>query len=355
MNAPESICLLRLSALGDVCNCVPVVRALRRRWPEAAITWIIGKAELKLVEGLSGVEFIPVDKQAGLMATVGDLRRRLRGRRFDVLLHAQVSLRANVLAQLVSARRRIGFDRARSREGHGFRLDQRIPARPMQHQAEALWAFAGMLDATCERADRRLPIAPEAREFARRHQPEARHAVLISPCSSHRLRDWNIAGYARVADWVQRECGRPVLLIGGPSRREIETGERIVDAMQTRALNLIGKDTLGQALAMIERAACLVTPDSGPAHFAAALGTPVVGLYAATWSRRSGPLGSLDHCVDCYPEAARRFLAREPETLRWGRRIERPGVMDLIEADAVIERLRGVLESDRGFQPISDA
>ena len=61
--------------------------------------------------------------------------------------------------------------------------------------------------------------------------------------------------------------------------------------------------------------------------------------YAATWSKRSGPFNSLHHCVDCFPAAARKFRAKEPEELRWGTRIEQPGVMDLIQVDEVIEKL----------------
>ena len=71
-------------------------------------------------------------------------------------------------------------------------------------------------------------------------------------------------------------------------------------------------------------------------------GTPVIGLYAATWSKRSGPFNSLDLCVDRFPEAARKFHSKEPEELRWGTRIEFPGVMDLIDPESVIEKLDSV-------------
>lgn len=332
---PQRICLFRLSALGDVCNCVPMVRAIQRRWPSARITWIIGTGEYPLVKGLPGVEFIPYDKRSGLRGLL-EFRRRLKDRSFDVLLLAQVSARANLMSRWVRARRRIGFDEARSREGHGWVINERINAVPFQHQALAFLEFAKALDAQCEAPDRRLPISESARAFALEHQPEAKTAVLISPASSHSERNWHAEGYARIADHVQQAHRRPVILVGGPSGEERELGSAIVSSMQTVPVDLIGRDTLPQLLAMLERAACLITPDSGPAHFAAALGRPVIGLYAATWARRSGPLGSLEHCIDQYPAAARRFLNSEPEDLRWGRRIERSGVMDLITVDQVI-------------------
>ena len=341
MSGPASICLLRLSALGDVCNCIPVARALRRRFPDARLVWIVDRAAHRLVAELPVVEFAVFDKRGGL-AEFARLRRRLRGR-FDVLLHMQVSARANAVAALVRADRRIGFDRARSREGHGLVVGERIPARPLQHQAEAFGEFARVLGAEPREADRRPPVADADRAFAREHQPVAGRAVLISPCSSHARRNWRADRYAAVADWVRRDAGRPVILVGGPTAAERGTAAAIEAAASEPLVNLVGRDTLGQSLAMLERAACLVAPDSGPVHFAAALGTPVVGLYASTWSRRSGPLGSLEHCVDCFPEAARRFLGSDPEDVKWGKRIEADGVMDLVEVGEVVSRLRSLL------------
>ncbi|MBC7657541.1 MAG: glycosyl transferase, partial [Frankiaceae bacterium] len=83
--APRSICLLRLSALGDATHMVPLVRTLRRAWPHVPITWILGKGEARLMEGLEDVELVVFDKTAGLHG-IADLRKKLAGRRFEVLL-----------------------------------------------------------------------------------------------------------------------------------------------------------------------------------------------------------------------------------------------------------------------------
>ncbi|MDH5736426.1 MAG: glycosyl transferase, partial [Gammaproteobacteria bacterium] len=84
-------------------------------------------------------------------------------------------------------------------------------------------------------------------------------------------------------------------------------------------------------------------PDTGPAHIASALGTPVIGLYACTWSKRSGPYNSLDYCVDKFDNAAKKYRHKTAKELSWGTKIEMPGVMDLIEPDEVIEKLEKVL------------
>jgi heptosyltransferase I len=342
LQPPQSICLLRLSSLGDVCNILPLMRALQQGYPEARLSWVIGPREHKLVAGLDGVEFIVFDKSEGWAAVQG-LRRQLAGRRFDVLLLAQTSARANLLSLLIKAKRRIGFDPKRAREGHGVVINERITPDPNAHQALAFLAFAHHLGVDTYDVDRRLPLPDAALAFATQHQPVAKHAVLISPASSHHGREWSVNRYAAVADWVIDKTGRPVILMGGPSHHEMALGAAIEDRMRHPVINLIGQDSLLEAVAMLERAACVISPDSGPAHMAAAMGTRVVGLYAATWARRSGPLGSLQHTVDRFPEAARQFLGSEPDQLRWGKRIERPGVMDLIAVEAVIERLKVIL------------
>lgn len=339
---PSSLCLLRLSALGDVCNTVPLVRAIQRAWPQTTLTWIVGKPEYRLVHDLPGVEFIVFDK-SGPFAGFRTARRQLRGRRFDTLLLAQVSQRSSLLAALVRAERRIGFDRARARLGHGLVIGERIDAVPFQHQVDAFLEFARYLGVPTEGVDRRLPVPDEALAFAREQQPRPGRAVIISPASSHAPRNWHPEGYAAVADWVIEQTARPVILMGGPGETERALGEAIERAMRNRAVNLIGRDTIKQALAMFERAACVIAPDSGPAHFADAMGTPVVGLYAATWARRSGPAGSLEHTVDRFAQAAGEFAGRPPEKLRWGKRLERPGVMSLITPEMVIEKLRPLL------------
>src|SRR5699024_5227580 len=110
-----TICILRLSALGDCCNLVPAVRALQRAWPQARITWVIGAAEHSLLSGLSGVEFIIYDIKTGL-AGMRALKRTLQGRRFDILLHMQAALRAIVFSFFTTAQRLLRFDKARAND-----------------------------------------------------------------------------------------------------------------------------------------------------------------------------------------------------------------------------------------------
>ena len=102
------------------------------------------------------------------------------------------------------------------------------------------------------------------------------------------------------------------------------------------ALDLVGKDTLKQLPALLERARLLVTPDSGPMHIANAMGTKVLGLHAASNPARSGPYSDRRYCVDRYDDAARKFRGKPASELKWGSKIEAEGVMDLGMVDDAI-------------------
>jgi len=343
---PERLCILRLSALGDATHTLPVVRAIQDHWPGTRISWIIGKLERRLLGDLEGVEFIVFDKRGG-WAEVTKLRAALRERRFDVLLHMQVAARANLLSRLIRAPLRLGWDRGRSRDFHHWFSNCQVAAVPFQHQVQGFLEFPRALGIRVDTPRWDLPITAAADDWAAQQLPGDQPTLLISPCSSHALRNWRPAYYAAVADHAAGQLGMRVVLSGGPSALERETAQAIEAAMGTRCINLVGKDTLEQSKALLHRAELVLTPDAGPAHIASALGTPVLGLYAATWSRRSGPYNSLDLCVDHYEEAARRFRGKQASELRWGHRIEEPGVMDLVQPAEVIERLEYALQKRR--------
>lgn len=345
--APRSICLLRLSALGDATHVVPLIRTLRRAWPQVPITWILGKGEAKLMDGLEGVELLVFDKSAGLRG-MADLRQRLAGRRFEVLLHMQLALRANVLAALVRAERRIGYDRARSKEGHSLVINERIAAGG-HHVLDAFGKFCEPLGLKQERVEWNLPVPDAARVWAAEHLPGDVPTLVVSPCSSHELRNWAPDRYAAVADHAAAQGWR-VAICGGRSALERRTADAILAAMRHPAVDLVGKDTLKQLLALLERATLVLSPDSGPAHMANAMGTAVIGLFACTDRERCGPYSDLRWSVNHYDEASRKFMHRPASALPWGKRVEFPGVMDLVGVDEVIGRFDAFVQSRAAAQ-----
>lgn len=336
---PESVCILRTSAIGDVTHVVPLVHTLQAIWPTTRITWLIGRLEYKVVGDIDGVEFIIFDKAArreGFRA----VREKLAGRQFSVLLHMQVALRSNLLSMLVKSPLRIGYDRARSKDLHGLFINCRIPSRKGEHVLDAMASFLEPLGIRQDSVRWDLPIPQEAETFVDRHLPKGKRILLISPTSSHRLRNWRPERYAAVADYAVQQLDWRVVFCGGPSAFEREFADSILSHMQAHSVDLTGKDTLKQLLALLRRADLVLAPDSGPMHMANAVGTPVLGLHAASNPHRSGPYSDRQWCVDRYDAAARKFRRKPAEKLPWGSKLEHRGVMDLIEVEDVLERLK---------------
>lgn len=124
---PSSICILRLSAIGDCCHALALVRVIQRAWPQTRITWITGKIEATLFADLPGVEVIAFDKSKGWRGYL-DLWRTLKGRKFDALLHLQAAMRASIATLGIKARVKLGFDKARANDGQWLFTNHRVPS-----------------------------------------------------------------------------------------------------------------------------------------------------------------------------------------------------------------------------------
>ena len=338
---PARVCILRLSAIGDTCHVVPLLHRLQQAWPLTRFTWVIGRLEARLMSLLPDVEFITVDKRADRSAQAA-LRARLQATHFDLLLHLQVALRASFIARRIPAHVKLGFDRARARELQWLFTTHRVLPRAREHVLDSFQGYADALGLPRVPLDHALPLPAAAVDYAQTLIPAGQATLVVSPCSSHALRNWRPERYAAVIDHAQRDLGLKVILCGGPSPAERDMGAAIEAAITTPVVNQIGRDTLPQMLALLTRATVLLSPDSGPAHMGTLAGVPVIGLYAATNPARSGPYLSRAWTVDRYDDAARRYCGRAAAQLAWTRKIEVPGVMDLITVDDVKDRLKAL-------------
>ncbi|MFB6260722.1 MAG: glycosyltransferase family 9 protein, partial [Thiohalorhabdaceae bacterium] len=221
---PERLCLVRLSALGDVTHVLPIVHTLRHVWPQTRLTWLIGAREAELVEGLPDVELIRLDKSAGWRG-YRDLGRELRGRRFDVLLQLQVAMRAHLASLFVRAPLRLGYDPVRSRDLHRLFVNRRIPHRDREHVLDGHFGFLEQLGITERVLDWHVPIPEADTHKAAELLPGDQPTLLISPGASNPLRNWRPERYAAVADAAVRDYGMRVVFTGGPSDTERDLGQ----------------------------------------------------------------------------------------------------------------------------------
>lgn len=338
---PKSICLLRLSAIGDVTHVVPVVRQLLKQWPETSITWIIGKTEHELVKDIDQVDYIVFDKKKGLGA-FSDLWRKLKGRQFDVLLNMQVSLRAGFASLLVTAPVRIGFDRTRAKNCHQLFINTRIAENPGNHVLDGFFDFLDVLGLKHDTPTWDIPIPAAAYQSAMTLIGSEKQYIVINPSSSTRVanwRNWAAEKYARGAEYAFEQYGLICVLTGGPSEQEKTFAETIISYINTPTINLAGRTTLKELLALLDRATLVISPDTGPAHMANAVGTPVIGLYATSNPERTGPYNSRNFTVNRYPDALLKFHDKKTNDVPWGKRVRDPAAMDLISLTDVTDKI----------------
>lgn len=339
--------MLRLSAIGDVSHVLPTLRILQKAWPETRITWIIGKTEIALVKDIPGVEFIVFDKSKGWKAHL-DLRRTLKGRKFDLLLHMQISMRASIASLAIKSPLRLGFDRKRAKNLQWLFSNHKIASVPRQHVLDSFLEFPKALGLNISNLEWAIPIPDSAKDKARELLPSEQPILAINPSSSvriHNYRNWSIESYAKIIDYASEKFGMVTVLTGGPSETEINYAAEIEKQAKTKPLNLVGKTSLKELLAVLDQATVVVSPDTGPAHLANALGTPVIGLYATSNPNRTGPYLNRELTVNKYPQALREELGKDENEVPWGKRVRNPKAMDLIEIKEVLTKLDTTLDS----------
>jgi heptosyltransferase I len=353
-NPPESICLLRLSALGDITHVLPTLRTLQANWPKTKITWIIGRTEYQLVKAIEGVHFITFDKNGGFSAYFDlkkQIKKHLDGASFDILLHMQLSIRASVASMFIPAHIKLGFDKTRAKDLQSLFCNQYIePQSTRQHVLDSFLEFPKYfgLEPVIEW---QLPVSPSAATSLKLKLCTEQKLFVINPCAvakAKNWRNWRNESYAAVADIISEQYGFQMVLTGGNSQLEKDTAEEIMSLCETaKPINMIGNTSIDEMVALLDIAEVVLAPDTGPVHIASALGTKTVGLYASTNPQRAGPYNYLEHTANKYPQALLKYHQLTVADAPWGKRIKTAECMDLITVDEVIEKVASLLAAEK--------
>jgi len=343
---PKSICILRLSAIGDVCHAVATVQAIQKRHPQAKITWVIGKIEAKLLAKLNGVEFVIFDKKAGLKG-YRDLYTKLKDRRFDILLHMQVAFRASLATFCIRADEKWGFDKSRAKEGQWLFTNKQISVQIEPHVADGFWGFAQAIGVSTELAPTwNMPVSTQDEQWCEQQiysqNVDPKPYIVISPAASKAERNWLPKRYAAIADYAYANEFN-IVLSGGASEMEKQLGDNIISASTSPIINLIGKTSLPQLLTLLKKSELVLAPDSGPAHMATTVNTPVIGLYAHSNPKRTGPYHSQGTTVSVYEELLKKQTGKTVEENPWGKRVKGEDLMKLISVDSVITAFNKII------------
>lgn len=330
---PKSICILRLSAIGDVCHAIACVQAIQKQWPETKITWICGKREAQLLQHIHHIEVIIFDKKAGLRAYLS-LRKQLKNRRFDALLHMQAALRASFASLMIKAKYKIGFDKKRAKDAQWLFTNQKIEEATSEHVLDGFMAFAkklGIQDLHVQ-WDVSIPITSKQKAI---DYIQLKNTFLICPAASKSYKNWTTAGYVSLAKHAIKQ-GFQVFVCGAPTEIEQQIAQQICDKTNHQAISLIGQTSLIELLALIQQANLILAPDTGPTHMATMVNTPAIGLYAHHNPKRTGPYNNLQHVISVYESCITQQTGKTIDQLPWRARVKDKNAMQKITTESVI-------------------
>jgi lipopolysaccharide heptosyltransferase II len=304
------ILILKPSSMGDVVQALPVLRLLKRRFPQSEIYWWIETSLAPLLEGdpdLAGVVRFDRRHWAQPANWVALARSILwmRAQRFDWVIDLQCLLRSGVFAWLANGKLTVGLDEPREGARGFYDL---IARRPSFHTHAADWYLRvlELLKVPVDRDFDWLPARPEIAAGLRRKWPvDQARWIALQPGARWLNKRWPAACFA---DLVQRLSAENAefrfAILGGTDDKPL--GESIARAGNGRCLDLTGQLSLSEMVEWVRLSELMVTNDTGPMHVAAALGMPVVALFGPTEPCRTGPYGQLNHvlqldlpCVPC--------------------------------------------------------
>jgi lipopolysaccharide heptosyltransferase I len=289
---------MKPSALGDVVHALPVLSALRERFPTAHITWVVNRAYEPLLRNHPDLDAtLPFDRgAAAAVAALSALRFAwtLRKARFDLVLDLQGLFRTGLMAAASGASRRVGLSTAREGASH-FYTDIVADDRSL-HAVDRNWRMAEALGAGGAPKQFRLTLDPAAVAWAERQLADLPRPWLAVGVGARWLtKRWPPAHFADLVRETQKEFGGTAIFVG--SRDDIPLSQATKALLTGPTLDLTGKSTLPQLAALLSAADVVLANDTGPLHLAAALGRPVVAPYTCTDVIRHGPYGSFAGAV----------------------------------------------------------
>lgn len=302
---PRNILIIKPSSIGDVVHTLPLWNLLRRRYPRAQISWLVAPACAGILEGLPGLRLLRFDRKGWAKAWYspaagGDLlrfHRQLRRDQYDLVVDVQGLFRSGWFTRFTGAPVRVGF--ANAREMAWAAYTHRVPVpTPEVHAVDRYLSLLPAIGCAASPVEFTFPVTDEHRQAVRGMLGEIGPFAVLCPGANWETKRWPVERFAEMVRPLKDRFGLNCVVAGGPDI--VELGNRIPGA-----LNLCGKTSLLQLVALFEAAGLVIANDSGPMHIACALGRPLVTIFGPTNPVRTGPYGRMETVVrmdlDCMP------------------------------------------------------
>lgn len=345
-----NILIVKLSAIGDVVHTLPSLAALRNLYPQAHITWVIEEAAGDLIEGHPLLDRVILSRRKAWLRElksvplrtlneIGAFIREVRDRRYDLVIDFHGLLKSSLIVFLAAGRRRLGYDSMQ--ELSGLFLNEKIPEDMTKHAVERYLDLVRHLGAVLppgSATEFLLPIgAAETKKIESllgSNHLSAGNFIIIHPHALWETKLWLDEEFARLSERIYRECGLAVVLTGG-TQGETRQIQQLTDVP---TVSLAGETSLRELACLYQKAAVVVTTDTGPMHIAAAAGARVLALFGPTDPALTGPFGP-GHCVIHRSLSCRPCFRKSCDTKE---------CMRSITADEVFQALESLLSRNSG-------
>jgi len=299
----QSILIIKLSSIGDVVHALPIVRALRDRYPQAHIAWIVKRGCRDVIAGNPWIDEVIIYERErwgtlrNLFSTVKEVflfAREIRSRKFDVVVDLQGLFYTGVITYFSGARLRVGFRNAREFAHLFYNRKVSVPTMNM-HAINRYFLLAEALDAHGRIPDFMIAISEDDRKYVQDFltrsglKDDDTPLIAINPSARWITKQWQMEKFAELSDTLARHMNATIVLIGSSADKEMV--ERLIERMRTTPINATGRTSLKQLVELLRRMDLVISNDTGPMHIACAVGTPVLGLFGPTDPRRTGPFG----------------------------------------------------------------
>ncbi len=293
---PERVCIIKPSSMGDVIHAMPILSALRRRWPSVHLSWVVNRACAELLEDHPDLDRLLVYDRGrkgldstGIGGTMGLLSRLGRGR-FDLAIDLQGLLRSALMVAATRAKVRVGL--ADAREGARWFYTHHVEApRLGLHAVDRALRVAERFGADGSEPRFNLPISERARRWAAEAVAGLpRPRIILNIGAQWATKRWPPEHFAAVGRLAVERLGAGLIAVGAASDRPL------VDALARHLapiplLDLCGGTRLQELAALCRESDLVISNDTGPLHLAAAAGARVIGIYTCTSPELTGPYG----------------------------------------------------------------
>lgn len=346
-NPIKSVCILRLSALGDCINAFGLANALHESYKDLDVRFVVDKRFSSLFIDENGNSLIPMEtvdiKNSGVLKAGFELYKKLKNIRFDALFNLQTSIKASLLSLFIKARLKYGYDAQRRREGQLLFINRQVKSPDNPHVLAGFLAFAKQAGFEGVQPSWNYRLSNNELEDADRLiNCQNKKVFAIAPASAKKAKNWTVEGYSKLANYAISK-GFHVILLGSNSEYEKSLCASINKNTESKCVDLCGKTSLRILAAVISKTSLVLSPDSAAMHLASSQKIPVIGLFAIHNPDRVGAWNYRDLEVSVYRQVAQSEL--NGKTPGWRYRVHDTNAMQQIQADDVINAFNKACEN----------